>query len=161
MDPAPDSCMSKTSISQSVIEAIEPIIRDANLELVDVEYKKAGRSWVLRVYIDSERGIALDDCQRVSRQIEDAIEVDELIPSAYVLEVSSPGLDRPLKNERDFLKYKNQRVSVHTYAPIGNRKNFTGKILDVKDQTLYLEVDGETVRIDWDQISKAKLIIEI
>ncbi len=153
--------MTKSSIPESVAELIEPVIRAADMELVDVEYKKLGRSWTLRIYIDKETGITLDDCQKISRQISDMIEIDELIPMKYVLEVSSPGLDRPLKREKDFLRFKHKRARVQTDSPIGERRRFTGTIEDFKDKTLYLNVDGQIVEIPFTQIAQAKLVVEI
>jgi ribosome maturation factor RimP len=152
--------MAKASISESIIEIIEPVIQDESLELVDVEYKKLGKTWTLRVYIDKAQGITVDDCQKISRQIEDTIEVDELITNPFVLEVSSPGLDRPLKKEKDFLRYRNKPVEVKTYSPIENRKNFQGTIQDCKEKILYLNEEGASIKIPLDTIAKAKLIIE-
>ena len=89
--------MTKTSVVESIIEISEPVTKDEGLELVDVEYKKLGKTWTLRVFIDRKQGVTVDDCQKVSRQISDLIEIDDLISNPFVLEVSSPGLDRPLK----------------------------------------------------------------
>ena len=95
--------MRKTPIYQSVTDLIEPTLKGSDIELVDVEYKKTGKTWCLRVFIDKNQGVTVYDCQRLSREIEDLIEIHELIDNHYVLEVSSPGLDRPLKKEADFL----------------------------------------------------------
>ena len=115
--------MGKPSIHQTVAEIIAPITQEENIELVDVEYKKVGKTWALRVYIDKKLGVTLDDCQRISRQVEDLIEVHEVIADPYVLEVSSPGLDRPLKKERDFIKNKEKRVRVKSFSPITEKNN--------------------------------------
>lgn len=154
--------MAKSSITESITEIIEPVIEEENLELVDVEYKKFGKNWTLRVFIDREGGITVEDCQKVSRQIEDMIEIDELISNAYVLEVSSPGLDRSLKKEREFLKFRNKPIRVKTFAPVGDRKNFSGTIQDCQNQILYLELeeDGTVLEISLDNIAQAKLIIQ-
>ena len=88
------------------MELVEPVIRDENLELVDVEYKKEGKNWFLRIYINKEGGVSVEDCQKVSRLIGDMIQIDEIISPSYILEVSSPGLDRPLKKEKDFGTFK-------------------------------------------------------
>ena len=143
------------------MEAIAPIVKGESLELVDVEYKKAGKSWVLRVFIDKAGGITVDDCQRVSHQIEDKIEVEELISVAYVLEVSSPGLDRPLKKGSDFIRYKGKKVSIHTFLPVDGKKDFLGSILDFKEEKVHLEMASKTFAIPLDKISKAKIIIDI
>jgi ribosome maturation factor RimP len=153
--------MSKGSVSQSVMEAIAPILKGENLELVDVEYKKAGKSWVLRVFIDKPGGITLADCQRMSHQIEDKIEVEDLVSSAYVLEVSSPGLDRPLKKSRDFLRYKGKDVKIHTFVPVNGKRDFSGTIIDFKEEHVHLEMAGENFVIHLDKISKATLILDL
>ena len=152
--------MTKSSITESIIAIIEPVIAEENLELVDVEYKKFGRSWTLRVYIDRDGGITVEDCQKVSRQIEDMIEIDELIANTYVLEVSSPGLDRSLKKEREFLKFRNKPIKVKTFAPIGDRKNFSGTIQDCRNEILYLVENETALEISLNNIAQAKLIIQ-
>jgi len=153
--------MTKGSIAQSVQELVAPLVAEEGLELVDVEYRKTGREWTLRILIDRvPGGVTVDDCQKVSRKVEDLIEVENLVPSHYVLEVSSPGLDRPLKNERDFLRYLNKRISVKTYAAIENRKTFEGRIADFKSETLYLDEGGTVREIPLRDIAQARLIIE-
>lgn len=152
--------MGKDSIIQSVTELIEPVVRDENLELVDVEYKKEGKNWYLRIYIDKDGGVSVEDCQKVSRQIEDMIQIDEIIHSAYILEVSSPGLDRPLKKEKDLLRSIGKKVSVTTYSPIDKQRNFVGIIKDFSNQTLSLDVNGKSVAIPFEIIANTKLVIE-
>lgn len=152
--------MGKPSVNQAVIEIIEPVIQGQNLELVDVEYKKAGKNWILRVFIDKEQGITVDDCQRVSREIEDVIEVNDLIAAEYTLEVSSPGLDRPLKKEKDFLRAKNKKIRVHTFSPVNEKRDFEGIVSDCTEAVLYLEIRGEALAIPLETIAKAKLVIE-
>lgn len=152
--------MGKDSIVQSVTELIEPVVHDENLELVDVEYKKEGKNWYLRIYIDKDGGVSVEDCQKVSRQIEDMIQIDEIIHSAYILEVSSPGLDRPLKKEKDLLRSIGKKVSVTTYSPIDKQRNFVGIIKDFSNQTLSLDVNGKSVAIPFEIIANTKLVIE-
>jgi ribosome maturation factor RimP len=152
--------MGKGSVTESIEELVTPITNENHLELVDVEYKKEGKNWFLRVYIDKEGGVTVEDCTRVSRQIEDLIEVEEAVPSSYILEVSSPGLDRPLKREEDFLRYKGKRAHVTTYTPIHQQKNFKGTIQDFQKDVLFLEIDHEHVEIPKKQIAKARLEIE-
>jgi ribosome maturation factor RimP len=152
--------MGKGSVTESIEELVTPIINENRLELVDVEYKKEGKNWFLRIFIDKEGGVTVDDCTRVSRQIEDLIEVEEVVPSSYVLEVSSPGLDRPLKKEKDFLRFKGKRAHVTTYTPIHQQKSFKGTILDFQKDVLFLNIDSQAVEIPRTQIAKAKLEIE-
>ena len=152
--------MGKGSVTESIEELVTPIINENRLELVDVEYKKEGKNWFLRIFIDKEGGVMVDDCTRVSRQIEDLIDVEEVVPSSYVLEVSSPGLDRPLKKEKDFLRFKGKRAHVTTYTPIHQQKNFKGTIHDFQKDVLFLDIDNQRVEIPRNQIAKAKLEIE-
>ena len=152
--------MEKPSIHRAVTELIGPVFRENNIELVDVEYKKVGKTWTLKVFIDKNEGVTVDDCQKLSREIEDLIEVHELIDVSYVLEVSSPGLDRSLKKERDFLRNKGKQVQVKTFSPVNNKKQFTGIIRDFLNATLLLEVNNSIWEVKLDKIAQAKLIIE-
>jgi ribosome maturation factor RimP len=153
--------MGKPSIHQTVAEIIAPITQEENIELVDVEYKKVGKTWALRVYIDKKLGVTLDDCQRISRQVEDLIEVHEVIADPYVLEVSSPGLDRPLKKERDFIRNKEKRVRVKSFSPINGKKQRVGTIQDFKNGTLYLKDTDGIQEIPLENIAQAKLTVEL
>lgn len=152
--------MEKPSIHQAVTELIEPVFRRDNIELVDVEYKKTGKAWTLRIFIDKSQGVAVEDCQKISREIEDLIEVHELIPVSYVLEVSSPGLDRSLKKGQDFLRNKGKRIQIKTFSPVSNRKQFSGKIRNFMNETLFLENEEGILEVQLDKIAQAKLIIE-
>ena len=153
--------MEKPSTYQAVTELLEPVFREGSIELVDVAYKKAGKTWTLRVSIDKSQGITVDDCQKLSREIEDLIEVHELISVPYVLEVSSPGLDRLLKKERDFLRNKGKRIQIKTFLPINNKKQFSGTIRDFMNETLFLEGSDDILELRLDKIAQAKLIIEL
>ena len=153
--------MAKVPIAQSVMDLIEPILVAEGLELVDVEYKKEGPNWVLRIFIDKEEGITVADCQKVSHLTGDLIDVEETIKTPFNLEVSSPGLDRSLKREKDFLKFKGKRICLHSISPIDNRKKFTGILADFKDQIVYMELDGKPFEILLSQVAKTNLVIEI
>ena len=152
--------MAKTSIYQSVADLIEPTFRGSNIELVDVEYKKTGKIWVLRVFIDKNQGVTVHDCQELSREIEDLIEIHELIDDHYVLEVSSPGLDRPLKKAADFLRNKGKRIQIKTYSPINNKKENAGTVIDFVNGTLFLGDKKDILKISLTEIAQAKLIIK-
>ena len=153
--------MAKVPVSQAIMSLIEPILIIEKLELVDVEYKKEGKNWVLRIFIDKEGGITIADCQKVSRLTGDLIDVEETITTPYSLEVSSPGLNRVLKREKDFLKFKGRQIYLHSLSPIDNRKKFNGILTDFKDQTVFLEVDGKVLGVPLYQVGKANLVIEI
>ena len=152
--------MGKTSVYQSIADLIEPTLRESNIELVDVEYKKTGKIWVLRVFIDKSQGVTVHDCQELSREIEDLIEIHELIDDHYVLEVSSPGLDRPLKKDTDFLRNKGKRIQIKTYSPINNKKENVGTVIDFVNGTLLLEDRKDILKISLTEIAQAKLIIK-
>ena len=152
--------MGKTSIYQSVTKLIAPTARENNIELVDVEYKKTGKAWTLRVFINKSQGVTVSDCQKLSREIEDLIEVHELIASPYVLEVSSLGLDRPLKKEADFLRNKGKQIQLKTFLPIDNKKKFLGTVRDFTNGTLFLEDKDDVLEIQLANIAQAKLVIK-
>ena len=153
--------MGKAPVTQSVTELIEPGILAKGLELLDVEFKKEGKNWILRIYIDREGGVTLADCQKVSRLAGDLIEVEEVIEPVYTLEVSSPGLNRVLKKEKDFLKYSGKKIYVQCHAPMDGRKKFTGILTGFIDQSIHLEVDGQHYTIPLNLVAKANLVIEI
>ena len=153
--------MAKVPVSQAVMGLIEPVLMTEGLELVDVEYKKEGKNWVLRIFIDKEGGVTVADCQKVSHLTGDLIDVEETITTPYSLEVSSPGLNRVLKREKDFLKFKGRRIHLHSLSPIDNRRKFTGILTDFKDQTVFLELDGKIIEVPLRQVGKANLVIEI
>ena len=152
--------MKKIPIYQLVIDLIEPTLQGSEIKLVDVEYKKIGKDWTLRVLIDKNQGVTVFDCQKLSREIEDLIEIHELIKDHYVLEVSSPGLDRPLKKESDFVRNKGKQIQVNTDSPINNSKINKGTIRDFSNSTLFLENNNDTLEIPLINIMQAKLIIE-
>ena len=153
--------MGKAPVTQSVIELIEPGLLAKGLELVDVEFKKEGKNWVLRVFIDKEGGVTLEDCQKISRLAGDLIEVEEVIEPPYTMEVSSPGLNRVLKKEKDFVKFSGKKICVQCHAPLNGRKKFTGMLKDFKNQSIHLEVDGQLQTISINRVAKANLVIEI
>jgi ribosome maturation factor RimP len=153
--------MAKIPVAQSIINLIEPVLMAEGLELVDVEYKKEGKSWVLRVFIDKEEGVKVEDCQKVSHLTGDLIDIEEIIQTPFNLEVSSPGLDRPLKREKDFIKFKGRQIRLHSIAPIDGRRKFIGTLADFKDQTVFMDLEGNSFKILLSQVAKANLVIEI
>jgi len=154
--------MAKEKIEDVVSELAEPITQNLNLELVDVEFKKEGGSWFLRVFIDKEMGIELEDCEKVSRALDSKLDEVDPIAQAYHLEVSSPGLDRPLKKDRDFERFTGRQVEISTYTPIEGRKKFQGELLGLIENTVQLiDEQGDKREIPKEQIAKAKLMVEI
>ena len=152
--------MKKIPIYQLVIDLAESTLQGSEIKLVDVEYKKIGKDWTLRVLIDKNQGVTVFDCQKLSREIEDLIEIHELIKDHYILEVSSPGLDRPLKKESDFVRNKGKQIQVNTDSPINNSKINTGTIKNFSNDTLFLKIKKDTLEISLTDIAQAKLTIE-
>ncbi|MFH0809144.1 MAG: ribosome maturation factor RimP [Pseudomonadota bacterium] len=137
----------------------EEILEPQGVELVDVEYRREGGQWVLRLYVDRPGGITLEDCARVSRQVGDLLEVADFMEQAYTLEVSSPGLDRPLKKERDFERYQGHEVNIKTHGPVEGRKHFRGRLMGLREGKVEVEVDGQVLAIPRSAISRANLDI--
>lgn len=138
----------------------DPIVINRGMELVEIEYRREARGWVLRLYIDKEGGITLDDCSQVSQEVGRELDVEDFISTPYNLEVSSPGLTRPLKSERDFVKYRNRLIKLRTIDPIDNRRQFRGKLLGCSNSQIELEMEEGVVQIPLTQIAKANLEIE-
>lgn len=147
-------------IKERVKNLIEPILLEQGLELVDMEYRREPRGWVLRLYIDKEGGVTLGDCTQVNQELGRLLDVEDFITNSYVLEVSSPGLTRPLKTERDFRKVKSQRVKVRTLEPIMDQREFKGRLLEVSEQGIEIEADGKRISIPFSKIGKAHLEID-
>ena len=152
--------MDLKSVVSDVSEIVEPVLAEYDLELIDIEYKKEGSYWFLRIFIHKLGGISLKDCQKISHRIEDIIEIENAITGKYFLEVSSPGLDRPLKSEKDLLRNLNQRVCVNTNTPINKKSKFVGAIQNVKDGFLFLKLDNSVLLIPINKIKKAMLEIK-
>ena len=146
------------SAVQSVTELIEPVLEAMDVELVDLEYRFEQGRWVLRIYADMQGGISVDDCARVSREIEDLIEVNDIFQQEYVLEVSSPGLNRPLKKEKDFVRVKGEKIKVRMRTALKGRRNFTGYLTDVRDGIAYVDVTEGRVALPLDGMEKAHLV---
>jgi ribosome maturation factor RimP len=137
---------------------IEPGIRTLGFELVDVEYTRAGSQNVLRVYIDRPGGITVDHCATVSRQVSAVLDVEDPIPEAYVLEVSSPGLDRPLVKREDFERYAGETVKLRLLEAVEGRKNFKGTLVGVEGDAILVDVDKERFRLPMARIERARLV---
>ena len=135
--------MSKREIyEQKTEELIMPLIEQHQFELVDVEYVKEGGNWYLRAYIDKPGGITVDDCELVSRALSDLLDEHDFIEDAYILEVSSPGLGRPLKKDKDFARSIGEEVDVKTFRAIQHQKDFTGILKAYEKEKSVWELDG-------------------
>lgn len=134
-----------------------PIIEANNFELVDVEYVKEAGNWYLRVYVDKEGGIAVDDCEVVSRALSDKLDVDDFIEDSYILEVSSPGLGRPLKKEKDFIRSIGKEVDIHLYKSIEKQKEFTGILKSYSKDDIVLQIEDTDVTFDRTNVALIRL----
>ena len=158
---------SKDSICEQVGKIVQPILDSKHLELVDIEYVRMGKDSVLRLFIDKDGGIALDDCAGVSHELSAILDVEEVITCDYTLEVSSPGLDRPLKKADDYLRYIGRLVKVRTYDQClddsGNkRKTFLGTLDGLEDDVIRITLkEGQTASIPLGRVAKAHLEFEI
>ncbi|OGW42330.1 MAG: hypothetical protein A2010_00975 [Nitrospirae bacterium GWD2_57_9] len=148
---------------EKIRQVLEPILTSMGLDLWDLEFQKSGPKWLLRVYIDREigGGVTLSDCERVSRDLSAALDVEDFIQHAYTLEVSSPGLDRALTKPEHFQRFSGSTVRIKTYQPINKEKVFKGKLRGILDTFVKLEVtEGEIMAIPLSNIAKAQLEVE-
>ncbi|MCI0503039.1 MAG: ribosome maturation factor RimP [Fusobacteria bacterium] len=148
------------STSQKIEDEFRPLVEQIGYELVYVEYVKEGPEWYLRYFIDSPNGIDINDCEKVSRYVEAILDEKEYIKGQYILEVSSLGLERPLRNEKDFQDNTGALIEVNLFKSIEKNKKHRG-ILISYDETLILEEKGKKIEIQKDNISKANISIEI
>lgn len=150
---------------------VEPVVRAEGLELIELEYVREPAGWVLRLFVDrtgrdpmsKEGGVGLEECAQVSHAVETALEVEDLVPHAYSLEVSSPGINRPLRRAEHFAKVVGQRVKVKTYGPVGQppRKSFSGVLLQSGASDITVQVEGGgAFHIPLRDIAKANLDFE-
>lgn len=135
--------MSKHEIyEQRATGLLAPILDEMDFELVDVEYVKEAGNWYLRSYIDKPGGITVDDCEAVSRLFSDRLDQEDFIEDSYIMEVSSPGLDRPLKKEKDLKRSLGKKVEIRTYRSVGKEKEFYGILCAYDDNSVTIEGDG-------------------
>lgn len=132
-----------SNTDKKVLPLLEPIVQERGVELVDLEFVKEGANWYLRAYIDKEGGIDIEDCRWVSRALEEKLDETDPIEQAYILEVSSPGIDRPLKKDSDFEKYKGRIIDVKLYKPFEGSKQFQGVLLSLEDGVISIETSAE------------------
>lgn len=148
-----------TQIKSTVEELVHPFMEENGFELVDVEFVKEGGNWFLRVYVDKEGGIDIDDCGRVSEFLSAKLDEKDPIEQAYFLEVSSPGAERPLKKVQDYHKAVGEHVFVTTYEPIDGLKEFEGKLLSFDEETLVIEIGKKKHTIPYNKVANARLAI--
>ena len=146
---------------QKTEKLLMPIMEANGFELVDVEYVKEAGNWYLRAYIDKPGGITVDDCEVVNRELGDLLDRDDFIDDSYILEVSSPGLGRPLKKERDFIRSKGEEVEIRTYRMVDRQKEFRGVLKAWDRDTVTIETeDGQEQIFDRDNIALIRLALD-
>lgn len=143
-------------LREQLTQLLEPVVTDLGYELWELEYTSQGGG-LLRLYIDSAEGIAVEDCERVSRAVSSAMDVADPIASQYTLEVSSPGLDRVLRTRRHFDLFQGEQVRVETKRPVGGRKRFLGRLTEVTEGEVTLDVEGTPVTLTLESIHKARV----
>ncbi len=154
--------MSKKEEYEQKTEALlTPLIEQNHFELVDVEYVKEGGNWYLRAYIDKPGGITIDDCELISRSLSDLLDEKDFIEDSYILEVSSPGLGRQLKKEKDFERSIGEKVDVKTFKPVMGKKAFTGVLKEFDKDTIVIELDNNNeLKLNRKEIALIKLALD-
>lgn len=151
--------MGTDKVLAAIEQYAEPLLRDMGLELVEVQFRREGHGWVLRLFIDREQGVTLDDCAAVSRAISTWLDVEDLIEHAYHLEVSSPGLERPLKKIEDFQRFAGRKAKVKLKEPRDGQNVFIGTLDQVAGGQVTLLADGGPVTILFEEIARARLVL--
>lgn len=151
----------KKSIETTVEEIVEKITEPLGFEIVDVEYVKEAGEYYLRIYLDKEGGISLDDCEQVSRKLSEQLDKEDPISENYFLEVSSPGLDRPLKKEKDFIRYQGRDVEIKLYKAVDGVKQFEGELVGLtEDKNIKIIIDGNEVEFNKKEVALVRLAIK-
>lgn len=145
-------------VSEKIETLLAPVVESLGFELWCVELLARGRESLLRIYIDKAEGIDLDDCEQVSREVAALLDVEDPISGAYRLEVSSPGLDRPLVKLEHFARFRGERAQIQTYVPIEGQRRFEGELLNVDDNCVRLKTGKGEQRLPWADIAKARLV---
>lgn len=153
--------MKKVEIERLVEDLSKPIAASLNVEIADVELAREGSTWYVKVFIDKPGGVSINDCSELSRRLGDSLDAADPIPTNYHLEVSSPGLDRPLKRDRDFERYRGREVEISTYRPVDGKKKFLGRLGGLEsDEVILEERDGTVRRFPRSEIARARLHVE-
>lgn len=147
--------MQEDSVFEKAREIVSNILNDNKIELVEMTYRREGGRRVLRILVDTEGGISIDECAKLNEIIGETLDAQDIINEHYILEVSSPGLDRPLKSKNDFLRLKGKRIRAHTYEPIAGKREFAGVLEVVSDDSIGILEDAHMITIPLDKISKA------
>lgn len=148
-------------LRDQLVELLAPVVAEKGCELWEVEYRSGAGGGLLRLYLDAPEGITLEDCERVSRAVSALLDEADPIPGEYTLEVSSPGLDRPLRTQAHFQRFIGETVRVEMRQPVAGRKRFLGPLTAVGEQTITVEVDEVAVELPIDEIHRARLVPQL
>ncbi len=148
-------------IVEQVTRIVEPILQESALELVDIEFQPSGKRWLLRIYIDREGGVTIADCERVSKEMNRVLDVEDIIDHPYALEVSSPGLTRRLRKKADFERGKGKRCRIITGSAIDGKNEFRGEIIRVAEDEVEIRDQKDIHKIPLTVITKANLEFEL
>ena len=152
----------KETIEEIIVKIekiVLPVLKEMELELVDIEYLQEGGYWYVRIYIEKLDGdVSLDDCAKVSMTVED--DIDKLIDKKFFLEISSPGVERPLKKEKDFVRFTGSKIKVSLKHKINEKKNFEGILSRFEDGTLFLLIEDAELEVSFKEIRKANLVYD-
>lgn len=154
------SILSTSTIKTAVEAMVQPYLNDNGFELVDIEYIKEGSNWFLRIFVDKEDGIDIDECGRISEYVSEQLDNNDPISGAYFLEVSSPGAERPLKKPEDVSKAVGKYVFLTTYEPIDGSKEFEGTLLSFDGETVLISVGKKEHVIPYNKVAGARLAIQ-
>jgi ribosome maturation factor RimP len=149
----------KEKTEKAVFELCEPVAKSYGLGLVQVQYRREGHGWVLRILVERDGGgVTVDECGVISREVADLLEVEDLIDTSYNLEVSSPGLDRPLTKPKDFDRFAGREITLKTTHPVEGRRNFRGTLEGIRNEVVLLQADGRSYELEWSLVKKANLV---
>lgn len=142
-------------------ELLKPVVEEAGYECVDITFEKSGDDWILTTFIDNGGNISLEDCEKVSRILSPFLDEKDPIEQSYLLEVSSPGIDRPLVTEEDYKRNLGEEIEVKLYQKINGKKSFIGLLKEYNDNNIILETEDGEVELELSKISKAAPYIEV
>ncbi len=148
----------ENQLVQEIWNLLEPVVTTGGMEILEIEYRRESIGWVLRIFLDKEGGVSVDDCAQISRLAGDTLDFADLIPTRYHLEVSSPGLDRPLRKPEHFRKYIGEIVEIRTHSPVENRRNFKGTLKEASPDEVSVECDGKGFSIPMPLIERARFL---
>jgi len=154
------------NLKEKLKEKVLPLLKEENLELVDLEFSPSGSRSLLRIYVDKAGGVTIDECANLSRKVSDFLDMEDLIPHRYNLEVSSPGLDRPLVKREDFIRKVGEKVRVFLKEPVDGKLDLVGEIKNLQEETLYLYTQSEGAKpvvieeraVPFGNVLKAKIV---